>query len=323
MAAIPVKLPDSAALERALCACFSDLEPDTLRVLDRQASGWNSWFPAELVTCQIGRAGILKLWCKYADSRPRRGIEGDRSLEYEATLYREVLSGSPAPTAHCHGFYRHPSEGWACLVLEYLKDCLPFSKTSALAEGGSWLGAFHAWTETRTLPGWVRTLEAEGYEEQVFRRQRLFEPWHDRYPALAHLSQRTAEVVTTLLSSPRVLVHGEFFPLNVLVRSGTFIPVDWETAAIGAGEIDLAAMTEGWSRSLQEAGEAAYIRARWGGIAPSQFRRRLQAARIYWSIDSLAWLIEHRRRAAESKLQRKIARHTEELLTHFTEWASD
>jgi aminoglycoside phosphotransferase (APT) family kinase protein len=77
------------------------------------------------------------------------------------------------------------------------------------------------------------------------------------------------------------VVHGEFSPANVLLRDGEVYPVDWESAAMAPGELDLAFFTLGWPRRLRRRVEAAYARRRWPGGAPASFEETLRAARIH------------------------------------------
>jgi len=59
--------------------------------------------------------------------------------------------------------------------------------------------------------------------------------------------------------------------------------LDWESAAVAAGEIDLAALTEGvyWPKSIVRRCEEAYLQARWPDRGSAGFRARLLAARMY------------------------------------------
>jgi aminoglycoside/choline kinase family phosphotransferase len=70
-------------------------------------------------------------------------------------------------------------------------------------------------------------------------------------------------VVARLMAMPRTLIHGEFYPSNIIVRSKErsrcICPVDWEVAAIAPGLIDLGALTSGkWTLEQQTAMVAAY-----------------------------------------------------------------
>ena len=59
--------------------------------------------------------------------------------------------------------------------------------------------------------------------------------------------------------------------------------VDWESTAIAPGEIDLAAMTEGihWPARMVSDCERHYQQARWPEGPPANFKRTLDAARVY------------------------------------------
>jgi aminoglycoside phosphotransferase (APT) family kinase protein len=83
-------------------------------------------------------------------------------------------------------------------------------------------------------------------------------------------------------SSPRTVIHGELYPHNVLLTSDGVYPVDWETAAAAPGEIDVAALTEGWPEGLVTDFELEYRRARWGVAPPSDSRQAVDVARLYW-----------------------------------------
>jgi thiamine kinase-like enzyme len=111
--------------------------------------------------------------------------------------------------------------------------------------------------------------------------------WHDEFPWLAQLCERFSRVAGDLLAGQEVIVHGEFTPHNVIFRDGEVFPVDWESAAIGAGEIDLASLTDMWPQDDVNQAVREYVRARWPDAVPPNFSERLAAARIYWV---LRWL---------------------------------
>jgi Phosphotransferase enzyme family len=94
-------------------------------------------------------------------------------------------------------------------------------------------------------------------------------------------AQRFEDVVPLLLDCPLTIIHGEYYPPNILWREEVIYPVDWESAAVAAGEIDLAALTEGWPPGFVEQCELEYQRARWPEGPPTGFERRLAAARLY------------------------------------------
>ena len=77
------------------------------------------------------------------------------------------------------------------------------------------------------------------------------------------LCRRYEGHVDSLLSAEQTIVHGEFYPSNVLVKSEVVYPVDWESAAHAAGELDLAALIEGWSTQRAEPCILEYLSSRW------------------------------------------------------------
>ena len=91
------------------------------------------------------------------------------------------------------------------------------------------------------------------------------------------------------------MIHGEYYPHNILVTSGRIYPIDWESVAIAAGEIDLAALTEDWSPELVRQCEQEYQQTRWGSACPPDFAQRLAAARLYlcfrWLGDRPQWTV--------------------------------
>jgi thiamine kinase-like enzyme len=84
------------------------------------------------------------------------------------------------------------------------------------------------------------------------------------------------------------VIHGEFYPDNVLVSTDELTAVDWEWTGMGMGEIDLAALTEGWwGESTVTACMAAYAESRRIHPADKLFCKRLAASRLYLH---LRWL---------------------------------
>ena len=78
------------------------------------------------------------------------------------------------------------------------------------------------------------------------------------------------------------MIHGEYYPNNILLCDRQVHAVDWEAAALGPGVIDLAALTEGsWPPRVVLRCEREYVRARWPHEPPLHFDRALEAARHY------------------------------------------
>ena len=128
----------------------------------------------------------------------------------------------------------------------------------------------------------LKRYDVEYYRGWARRTCEFARPLHGRFPWLARLC-KSDDWFASLLAEPPTVIHGEFYAKTVLVRNQSVFMVDWESAAIAAGEIDLAALTEGkhWPAAIVRKCERAYVRARWPEGAPASFRRTLDAAKIY------------------------------------------
>jgi thiamine kinase-like enzyme len=93
-------------------------------------------------------------------------------------------------------------------------------------------------------------------------------------------------------------IHGEFYASNVLLQQGNgarrVCPIDWESAAVGPGLIDLAALSAGdWSDDERRALALAYHTelGRFGLPAPAvdEFLAALDCCRLYLALQWLGW----------------------------------
>jgi aminoglycoside phosphotransferase (APT) family kinase protein len=105
-----------------------------------------------------------------------------------------------------------------------------------------------------------------------------------------------------LLEAPATIIHGEYYPHNVMYdrRRGAIRPVDWESAALGPAEIDLASLTERWPEQTVRDCTREYLRTRRpeGDGAMVTPESRMDAARAYLHF---RWLGEDPRRTADPK----------------------
>jgi thiamine kinase-like enzyme len=119
---------------------------------------------------------------------------------------------------------------------------------------------------------------------------------------LRTVCSRIDEVIEVLCNSPPTIIHGEYYPKNILLQHGLIYPVDWESTAIGNGMVDLAMLTEGWAPDTTWELVHEYQRSRWPEGAPHDLVTSLYAARIYvqfrWLGDQL-WLGDKQARFPE------------------------
>ena len=118
--------------------------------------------------------------------------------------------------------------------------------------------------------------------------------------------------MAALVDRPTTVIHGEFTPHNVLMRNGHAYPVDWESAAIAIGEIDLVCLTDKWPAHVASQCEREYQSARWPDGAPDDFSYRLDLARLYWNFrwlgDRPEWTTSEKVGPRFEQLRRTAAR---------------
>ena len=267
-----------------------------VRIVARQPSEWVSTYPAEVLTCLTPNGSQLRVLCKYSGGRPK-AADHRQGVAYEAAVYRQVLHPLRLTAPRYLGTYRDSSSGWTALLLEQMDEAYPVEMAQdRMYEAAAWLGRFHAAAAARlrmrrgsdgaspfapaVLRG--RRYDLKYYEQWAHRTIRFTAPLSHQYPWVAPLCRRIREPFDVLLSRPHTVVHGEFTVSNVLVCDNSICPVDWESAAIGAGEIDLLSLIEGWPQETMQQCISAYRAARWpkrGG--PADFDRVLDAAYIH------------------------------------------
>ena len=249
-------------------------------------------FPKELVTCQVEDGRSLQLFCKYTAgySHASHGHRG--GVPYEAEVYRHVLQPLRVSTPSFHGMHTGPDRDDVWFVLEYIPNTLrlnqPDDPDMAMVVAASWLGRFHARAEKRLpAPAIVSTYDAEYYRGWSERTLEFARATGVEAKWLAPLCAQFEEIGPQILSTHPTVIHGEFYPRNILFRDYRIFPVDWESAAIAAGEIDLVTMTDCWDDEVTGRCVTAYQIGRWPHGVPADFDQRMTWARLYLQ---LRWL---------------------------------
>jgi len=290
-----VRLPNQRSLAAVLAPLLESnsqglSDSPGLTVLHRRRLIDEGSFASEIVRCRRGDGSTVELVCKYtAKLWGPPGAESwghRRGVLHEGRVYRDVLQPTGLSTPHFFGVGRDRNSGARWLVLEYLEGGVRVNKSAdpaAMGLAARWIGRFHALTAShlrrRPLP-FLRTFDAAYYRGWVRRTMAFAGRWHDRFPWLRPLGERF-EGWAPLLASGRSVIHGEYYGRNVLYRRGTIYPIDWESAAVAAGEIDLAALIEQWPRETVTRCVREYRRARWPKGTPPDFAHRLDAARMF------------------------------------------
>jgi hypothetical protein len=287
------------ARARALGAILGASRQKPLRLLDCIPLNEGT-FPGEVVRYRLGRGPIIAVFCKHG-----RGLEnashGHRGGPgYEAGVYEFLLRYTRCALPRFRGSYRDSDCWW--LVMDYLdggrRIHLTDDPEAAMAHAAAWAGHFHREQEIRrgsAGPRGLNRYDRSYYAGWARRARRFAKPLTGRFPWIEDLCERFAGMIDELLDAPQTLVHGEFYPKNILLHRGTIHPVDWESAAIGPGEVDLATLTEGWTRKVTRECESQYAAARWPDGAPDHFPRQLALCRLYvhlrWLGDKPEWTL--------------------------------
>ncbi len=323
----PSLLPDARTLERRLTAALTG-DGDSngqITVLKRTPTHYMSTFPNEIVTCRLPGGRKRRVFIKSGAGCSHYAYGHRGNIRYEAEVYQRVLQALPEFRPKCLGAHTDPRTGDTVLFLEYADRCVPLSEAcwrrrtcqpGPMMHTARWLARFHAHHQPRVNEPSLAFLKR--YDAAYYRgwAQRTFEyarPLQPRFPWLSELRKCGDAWFAPLLAAAPTVIHGEFFAKTVLVREEKLFLLDWESAAVAPGEIDLAMLTdgEGWPAKSIRRWEESYRRVRSPDGAPATFRRTFAAARIYvqfrWLgdrpektvIEKTLWRFDHLRGAAK------------------------
>jgi hypothetical protein len=302
-------LPDDDALAAGLTNALADPHSERVTIISRQRNPNASAFPSEMVTCRLANGEHLRLFCKYDNGRDH-GAHGHRGgVAYEAEVYRDVLAPAALEVPHFYAAAAGPGgEVWlvvACVERAVrLRDSHDPNHWTLAAD---WSGRCHAVHNARSGEATTSLLNTYDLPYYVGWARRTVEYAGDfgaEFPWLTEDCRRAETAFSELVQAPQTLVHGEYYPKNLLICDARVFPVDWESAALAPGEIDLATLTDGCDPDVTRHCERAYQLARWPQGAPPAFERTLSVARLYVH---LRWLGDQ----PGGKLRRRFWRYEE------------
>jgi phosphotransferase family enzyme len=288
-------LPKTDALKRGLTFALRNqtLNGHSLTLLSREPAVHSTTFPCEIVKCRIGRGRARQLFCKYTAKVDYTGHGHRGGVWYETAAYRNLLAPVRRFRPKFYGGYRDPETGQYWLFLEYLDGSLSVGKLNdiaVMAKAARWIAKFqvasHSLLSDKRL-GFLKRYDKNYYLGWV---RRTFEFATTRQRAsgwFRRLRVRVHEFLAPLLVLRPSIIHGEYYQHNILFHRGSVCPIDWESAAIGEGLIDLVSLTEGWDTKIVEACTQAYVQTRWPRGAPAEYEPAFRAARLYLT---LRWL---------------------------------
>jgi hypothetical protein len=303
-------LPDDDSLRAGLEAVLEarGLLHGELAIKAREKNTYTSTFPSEIATCRVGSGPLIRFFLKYSAQRENEAYGHRGGVGYEANVYRELLSSLDISIARLYGIYHSPDRINTWLAIEYLEEGTRMTHSidpEAMAKAARWMGRFHALCSTRVgdpALSFLNRYNRDYYLGWVDRTQQMVCQAGVDSGWLRLLCSRIEEVIEVLCNAPLTIIHGEYYPKNILLQHDLIYPVDWESAAFGDGMIDLAMLTEGWEQDTVRELVHEYQRSRWPEGAPHDLVTSLHAARIYvqfrWLGDRL-WLGDKQARFSE------------------------
>jgi Phosphotransferase enzyme family len=288
--------------------------PVRIQALRREFLNRSSSFHTERLHVTPERGRTLRVFFKDLNPEHLMPLARDvRSRDLEAghrelQMYESVLSPGRFGTPSLYASRWEPEHGRFWLFLEdggrtRLHEFVDMPRWTAAAR---WVARFHAATrdlpqdQTRFLP----QLDRRHYERSV---QRIVRVLPDLDGAERELVERgvgrLAEQIEWLSALPRCVIHGEYFGENILLRRARaphqILVVDWGSAALGPGTLDLVSMSSGeWTKQQRQAMRTAYLDeyqvATGLSLDGEAFRRELTGIALYHALNWVAWWANQR-----------------------------
>ncbi len=300
-----------ARLEGALAA--HEGTPVAISELERRPCEYRTSFALEELEVSLADGRTLRLMfkdlsraCLDADALlVKPGFLHDPVREVE--VYRDLLDGAALGTPAYHGAFVDPATDRYWLFIENVVGPVLWQvgEFHVWEEAARWLARLHAALApaAAAAPRSLLRFGPDLYRTWIERARNFAErpstPWDDdTRAAVIHLSTRYEPVVERLDALHPTIVHGEFYPSNVLVQhpegAVRIAPIDWEIAGVGPGLLDLAALTIGkWTPAQREALAHAYREAAAAGPAadmlPADFDAALDCCRLHLAVQALGW----------------------------------
>jgi len=315
-----VPKPSRQSLARGLSEVFSAeiATRGPLRVRHRRTSPRLSTYPADVVRVEFADGSSEHLLCKYAHGVEHAAFSPHQGLAHEARVYETLLRYDSALLPRYWGSFTDDETGDFAFVMRFYPG--EMNAAQACEQGGlteliRWMAAFHTWGESQVAePGWgfLTRYDEPYYAHWLDLTSALARPMAQDFPWLDQVAAAYRERISLLTRRPQTIIHGELTTRNTLWADGRIMVIDWETAAVGPAEIDLALFTFDWDLEDVRSLEESYVHARWQGSAPTGFTEVMLAARLYvayhWIFSSPDGRDEARVRSHLETVQRKAAR---------------
>jgi len=294
--AVPVRYegPSNEVLRRRLETGLDreQLAGRSIQGLGRVPALWpGKFYATEEITLALTDGVQLRVFAKHGPAiQPVGGYRGNHTggLAYEGMAHATAMKISAEGIPVLLGEARDAAG--VSLFFQLIENAVPAYRMrpegEAMIAAGALIGAFHRRSNgepTALAP--LNVIDRDFlllWEEKAF--ELISEVMADSVmtSGLRNAVRRTyLRDVDILLQGSSVLVHGDYWTSNVIGAGSSMWIIDWEMAAAGPGEIDLATITIDWPEHYAMECEAAYAQARWPGAPPQAFSRTLAAARRF------------------------------------------
>lgn len=306
------KLPDHRSLEFGLSRALNvhGFAVGDVTVIDRKPNIYTSTYPSEVVTCLMPDGRTVRMFCKYELEGEKKTYPNRGDLGYECEVYRNVLLPLRASSPGFYGFHEDKETDTKWMILEYLDPAVRLhhygltisDHSAALLQAAHWIGRFHADAETnlqKTSRTSLIVYDEEYYVAWARRTLRFAGPLLRRFAWLPSLCEQYSQLAAWLPAKTQTVIHGEYYPENILFQGGVIRPVDWQSAAVAVGEIDLAFLTDRRAHDIVQECELEYRRTRWPEHAPDDFHQILRLAHLY---QQFLWLGDRPERTVDENI---------------------
>jgi ATP-binding cassette subfamily B protein len=247
----------------------------------------------KVLVCRLHGAGPSG---KNVIAKRQRRVE----LASERTLYEEIIPHLPVTATRYYGHFQDDANDSDWIFLEDAGG-EPFSLQSEQHRrlAARWLARLHTSAPgIASLAGLPDRGPAHYFKHTVSARSRLLQARQN--PALAGEDLLYLEELESLLreveyawnwmaelwrDAPDTLVHGDFVPKNIRVRSdangSVLMPFDWETAGRGIPAPDLA--------RIDEAAYLGFAREAWPGLEQAAVHRLARLGMLFRLLASISW----------------------------------
>jgi thiamine kinase-like enzyme len=269
-------------------------------LIKRKPFDYRSTSPVEIISCRLSNEEIIYLFCKYSGSHTQYSYGHRGGVEYETKIYKNILNKLTLSSARFYGICKEKNKE-NCLVIEYLKGSKLLKDAHApkyFGKAAAWIGNLHRKYESNHPRG-VKVYDTDYYMIWLKEVETMLETLKKKYPWLPAVCRYFRDNIHLLAGSAQTFIHGEYYTKNILVKKGIVYPIDWESAAVGPGEIDLASLIEDWDEERKNIAVKKYKEARWpgGNFSGSEFEKRMLMVRIYFFLrwtgeynDPQSWL---------------------------------